>query len=563
MVKRLSANLSCDWSGKMNQIENKIKEALSEALFRAYDFQAQDQIIVEIPKDNIHGDYSTNIAMRIVKKLKMSPLVIAKNLAESLRDNKDIFTEVAVEGPGFINFRINQKLFSNVINQVLDTQENYGKNNSGQALKVNVEYVSANPTGDLHPGHARGAAAGDSLTRLMQFSGYDVTREFYLNDAGVQIDNMARSLQARYLNLFDMHVSFPEDGYRGQDIIDIAKQLKKEVGDLYVTDDLDKYFELIKEYGLKAETAKLKRDLDLFRVEFDVWTKESSIYEGNKVNKALDKVINSGYTYKHEGALWLKTTEFGDDKDRVLIKSDKTYTYLVPDIAYHQNKFDRGYELLVDLLGADHHGYIKRLKAAIQILGYNESQLEVDITQMAMMIKDGEEFKMSKRTGQSISLRELIEEIGVDALRYFYVDRAADSPMQLDLDLAIKQSNENPVYYAQYAHARMCSILAQGETYEKTKDFSLINQEKEIELLKHINEFSNVIADAARLRQPHKMSNYIQKLASLFHSFYGQHKVLDENNKELTSQRLGLVLASKITLANALNLIGVSAPETM
>lgn len=547
----------------MNQIENKIKEALSEALFRAYDFQAQDQIIIEIPKDNIHGDYSTNIAMRIVKKLKMSPLVIANKLAESLRNNKEIFTEVTVEGPGFINFRINQKLFSNVINQVLDTNENYGKNNSGQSLKVNVEYVSANPTGDLHPGHARGAAAGDSLTRLMKFSGYDVTREFYLNDAGVQIDNMARSLQARYLNLFDMHVPFPEDGYRGQDIIDIAKQLKKEVGDLYVADDLDKYFQQIKEYGLKAETAKLKRDLDLFRVEFDVWTKESSIYEENKVKKALDKVINSGYTYKHEGALWLKTTEFGDDKDRVLIKSDKTYTYLVPDIAYHQNKFDRGYELLVDLLGADHHGYIKRLKAAIQILGYNESQLEVDITQMAMMIKDGEEFKMSKRTGQSISLRELIEEIGVDALRYFYVDRAADSPMQLDLDLAIKQSNENPVYYAQYAHARMCSILAQGEKYEKTKDFSLVNQEKEIELLKHINEFSNVIADAAKLRQPHKMSNYIQKLASLFHSFYGQHKVLDENNQELTSQRLGLVLASKITLANALNLIGVSAPETM
>lgn len=547
----------------MNKIENKIKSAIKEVLLDKYNFKATDEIIVEIPKDNTHGDYSTNIAMRIVKTLKMSPKAIADTLAENLRENTEVFTEVSVAGPGFINFRVNQSLFSKVISQVLEEKDKFGSNNSGKNLKVNVEYVSANPTGDLHPGHARGAAAGDSLTRLMKFSGYDVTREFYLNDAGVQIDNMARSLQARYLNLFDMNVEFPEDGYRGQDIIDIAKQLKDEVGDKFVDSDLDKYFEDFKQYGLQEETAKLKRDLDLFRVEFDVWTPESSIYKENKVTDALNKVINSGHTYEEDGALWLKTTDFGDDKDRVLIKSDKTYTYLVPDIAYHQNKFDRGYELLVDLLGADHHGYINRLKAAIQILGYDKDQLEVDITQMALMIKDGEEFKMSKRTGQSISLRELISEVGVDALRYFYVDRAADSPMQLDLDLAIKQSNENPVYYAQYAHARMCSILTQGEMYPQAENFLLVNQEKEIELLKHINEFSNVIADAAKVRHPHKISNYIQKLASLFHSFYGQHKVLDDSNKELTSQRLGLVLASKITLANALNLIGVSAPESM
>ena len=487
----------------------------------------------------------------------MSPQIIANNLVSKLKENTDLFTEVSVAGPGFINFRVNQKHFANVIKQAIEEEKDFGSNNSGNGLKVNVEYVSANPTGDLHPGHARGAAAGDSLTRLMKFSGYDVTREFYLNDAGVQIDTMARSLQVRYLNLFGEEIPMPEDSYHGQDIIDIAKKLKSEVGAKYVSKDLDEYIEDFKVYGLKEETAKLKRDLDLFRVEFDVWTTESSIYEAGKVEAALDKVIKSGHTYESEGALWLKTTDFGDDKDRVLIKSDKTYTYLVPDIAYHQDKFDRGYDQLVDLLGADHHGYINRLKAAIQILGYDMDQLEVDITQMALMLKDGEEFKMSKRTGQSISLRELISEVGVDALRYFYVDRAADSPMQLDLDLAIKQSNENPVYYAQYAHARMCSILTQGQKYRHAEDYSLINAEKEIELLKHINEFSNVIADAARLRQPHKMSNYIQKLASLFHSFYGQHKVLDENNKELTSQRLGLVLASKITLANALNLIEI------
>ncbi|HZJ86436.1 MAG TPA: arginine--tRNA ligase [Erysipelotrichaceae bacterium] len=547
----------------MNKIEQKIKAAISAVLLSEYEFEADSDIIVEIPKDNTHGDYSTNIAMRIVKKLKMSPQIIANNLVSKLKENTDLFTEVIVAGPGFINFRVNQKHFANVIKQAIEEEKDFGSNNSGNGLKVNVEYVSANPTGDLHPGHARGAAAGDSLTRLMKFSGYDVTREFYLNDAGVQIDTMARSLQVRYLNLFGEEIPMPEDSYHGQDIIDIAKKLKSEVGAKYVSKDLDEYIEDFKVYGLKEETAKLKRDLDLFRVEFDVWTTESSIYEAGKVEAALDKVIKSGHTYESEGALWLKTTDFGDDKDRVLIKSDKTYTYLVPDIAYHQDKFDRGYDQLVDLLGADHHGYINRLKAAIQILGYDKDQLEVDITQMALMLKDGEEFKMSKRTGQSISLRELISEVGVDALRYFYVDRAADSPMQLDLDLAIKQSNENPVYYAQYAHARMCSILTQGQKYKQADDYSLVNAEKEIELLKHINEFSNVIADAAKVRQPHKISNYIQKLASLFHSFYGQHKVLDDSNPQLTSQRLGLVLASKITLKNALNLIGVSAPESM
>lgn len=547
----------------MNKIEVIIKDAINQILKSEYEIDSYEDIIIEIPKDNSHGDYSSNVAMRIVKQVRKSPKIIAENIAKLLREKSDIFTEVSVAGPGFINFRLNQKLFSDVISEVIKVRDDYGKNDSGKGIKVNVEYVSANPTGDLHPGHARGAAAGDSLTRLMKFSNYDVTREFYLNDAGVQIDNMAKSLQIRYLELFDIDIPFIEDGYHGQDIINIAKKLKAEVGDQYVSEDLDKYYKEFKAYGLKEETEKLKRDLNLFRVEFDVWTPESSIYAANKVEAALNKVIDSGHTYKKDGALWLKTTDFGDDKDRVLIKSDKSYTYLVPDIAYHQDKFDRGYDQLVDLLGADHHGYINRLKAAIQILGYNKDQLEVDITQMAMMIKDGKEFKMSKRTGKSISLRELIEEVGVDALRYFYVDRAADSPMQLDLDLAIKESSENPVYYAQYAHARMCSILAQGEKYDISETFNDLKREKEIDLIKHINEFSNVIADAAKVRQPHKISNYIQKLASLFHSFYGKHKVLDEENKEMTSQRLGLVLASKITLKNALNLIGVSAPESM
>lgn len=547
----------------MNKIESLIKAAIVKVVKEKYEYNAEDEVNLEIPKDNSFGDYSSNIAMRLVKQLKSNPREIAVTITSELEKDTDLFSEVSIAGPGFINFRVNQVHYANVIKQVLSEKDTFGKNNSGNGLKVNVEYVSANPTGDLHPGHARGAAMGDSITRIMKYSGYDVTREFYLNDAGVQIVNMARSLQARYLELFDLDVEFPEDGYKGQDIIEIAKKLKSEVNDKYVSDDMDEFYEEFRTYGLYEETEKLRRDLKLFNVEFDVWTKESEIYAAKKVETALQKVIDSGHTYEEDGALWLKTTDFGDDKDRVLVKSDKNYTYLTPDIAYHQDKFDRGYDLLIDLLGADHHGYINRLKASVEILGYNRDQLEVDITQMALMLKDGEEFKMSKRTGQSISLRELIEETSVDALRYMYVDRAPDSPMTIDLDLAISQSNENPVYYAQYAHARMSSILTQGEKYEISDDFNLLQDVKEIELVKHINEFSNVISDAAKVRLPNKISNYISKLATLFHSFYGSNKVLDEGNIELTGQRLGLVLATKIVLANALFLIGVSAPESM
>lgn len=547
----------------MNQIEKLVKDSIVKAILEKFEYDASEDVHLEIPKDNSFGDYSSNLAMRLTKKLGMAPRAIAEGLKSVLDLEIDLFSEISIAGPGFINFRLNQDHYGNVIKLILDEKDDYGRNNSGNGLKVNVEYVSANPTGDLHPGHARGAAMGDSLTRIMSFSGYDVTREFYLNDAGVQIENMAKSLQARYLELFDIEVEFPEDGYRGVDIIDIAKKLKSEVADKYVDSDLDKYYEEFRAYGLHEETEKLKRDLKLFKVEFDVWTKESDIYAANKVETALDKVKASGFTYQEDGALWLETTKFGDDKDRVLVKSDGDYTYLTPDIAYHQDKFDRGFDMLINLFGADHHGYINRLKSAIQILGYNKDQLEVDITQMALMYKDGEEFKMSKRTGKSISLRELIEETDVDALRYLYVDRAPDSPMTLDLDLALKKSNENPVYYAQYAHARMSSILTQGAKYIIADKYSSLVSEKEIELIKHLNEFSNVVSDSAKTRLPNKISNYISKLATLFHSFYGSNKVLDEANPELSEERLALVLASKTVLKNALNLIGVSAPESM
>lgn len=545
----------------MNQIENSLKLALKDAIKKSFDLDVED-ILIERPKDLSHGDYASNVAMKICKMAKSKPLDVANKILDNLDKASANIDKVEIAGPGFMNFFMSNDSLTSVIAKILTEKEQYGCSDYGQGIKYNIEYVSANPTGDLHPGHARGAAMGDSISRLMKMAGYDVTREYYLNDAGNQIHNMALSLQARYLQACGIDKAMPEDGYYGPDLIAIANELHDEVNDKYVEDTKENY-EFFRAYGLKKELDKLKRDLKAFNVEFDIWSSEKSLYERGLVEKALEALKANGYTYMQDGALWLKTTNFNDDKDRVLVKSDGSYTYLMPDIAYHLDKLDRGYDKLVDLFGADHHSYITRLKAAIQALGYESDKLTVDIIQMARMIKDGQEFKLSKRSGKAVSLKDLLQEAGCDAVRYFFVSRAADTQMDFDLDMATKKSNENPVYYAQYAHARMCSILRQAENIEEAKTFDLIDHEKELTLLKQLNEFTNVVVDCATTRMPHKMCNYIQKLASDFHSFYNECKVIDMDNMELTKQRIALVKACKITLGNALNSIGVSAPEKM
>ena len=548
----------------MNQIENKLKDMIVSAIKDIFSYQIeQDDIVIEIPKDKQYGDYSSNVAMRLAKVLRNSPLKIAAEMVKELTKNDAFFEKVEVAGPGFINFTLKNDQITDVLKVVLNAKDDYGRSDIGQGIKVNLEYVSANPTGDLHPGHARGAAMGDSVARIMSFAGFDVTREYYVNDAGNQIDNMAKSLQARYLQRCNVEVEMPEDGYNGPDLIVIADNLYNEVHDKYLNMTKEESLSYFRAYGLKEELAKLRNDLSQFRVEYDVWTSEQSIYDRNMVEKAVSKLKALNMTYEFEEALWLKTTVFGDDKDRVIVRSNGLYTYLTPDIAYHIDKFERGFDRLVDFLGADHHGYINRLKAAIQALGYDKDRLDIDIIQMARMIKDGEEFKMSKRTGKAVALKDLLDEAGVDAVRYYFASRAADTHMDFDLDMAVKQSNDNPVYYAQYAHARVCSILRSGEDYKMASDYGLLNDPKEIDLIKYINEFPKVVSDAALTRQPHKICNYIQKLAALFHSFYGECKVLDPNEADLSSQRLALVTAVKITLKNALMLIGVSAPERM
>ncbi len=551
----------------VNKIEISLKEVLRNAIISlgfVEDYKVE-QIVIEIPKDKAHGDYSSNIAMQLTKVLRRNPREIASQIIDAIDKDAGNIDHVEIAGPGFINLFLKKDAMTSIIKEVLEEDTHYGESNFGKGVKYNVEFVSANPTGDLHLGHAKGAAVGDCICRIMKAAGYDVTREYYINDAGNQITNLALSLYARYMQALGYEKELPEDGYHGKDIIEIAKKIVEVEGDKYLQCDEKEAISYFRNLGTQHELEKIKDILKEYRVSFDVWFSETSLYEGNKVVPTIEKLKEKGYTYEAEGALWFRSTDFGDDKDRVLIKSDGSYTYLTPDIAYHLNKLNRGYEYLVDLLGADHHGYIARMKAAIQALGYNADQLNIDIMQMVRMVENGEVVKMSKRTGNAVTIKDLIEDIGVDAARYFFVSKAASSPFDFDLGLAKSKSNENPVYYAQYAHARMCSIFAQANNanIEVASNYGLLTHEKEIELVKHINEFRNEVAESAKARTPHKIANYIQRLAQLFHSFYNDCHVIDANNVELSSQRLALVKASQITLRNALNLLGVSAPEKM
>ncbi|MED3571202.1 arginine--tRNA ligase [Cytobacillus praedii] len=553
----------------VEQMQSKLKQEIKDAVLKA-NLAAEEQIpdvILEVPKDKSHGDYSTNMAMQLARVAKKAPRQIAEALIENFDSSKASIKKIEMAGPGFINFHMDNSYLTNLIPTILEAGDRYGETNIGGKQKVQVEFVSANPTGDLHLGHARGAAVGDSLCNILAKAGYDVSREYYINDAGNQINNLAWSVEARYFQALGMEKEMPADGYHGEDIIGIGKKLAEEYGDKYVHADEKERFDFFRAYGLKVEMAKLKADLEDFRVPFDVWYSETSLYENGKIDKALTALKDNGHIFEEDGATWFRSTTFGDDKDRVLIKNDGSYTYLTPDIAYHKDKLERGFEQLINIWGADHHGYIPRMKAAIEALGYNRDALEVEIIQLVHLYKNGEKMKMSKRTGKAVTMRDLVEEVGLDATRYFFAMRSADTHMDFDLDLAVSQSNENPVYYAQYAHARISSILRQGEeqgmTVDSQADFSLISSEKEMDVLKKLGEFPQAVGEAAAKRLPHRITNYIFELASTFHSFYNAEKVLDADHPERTKARLALIKAVQTSLKNALALIGVSAPEKM
>lgn len=546
----------------MESADTKLRNAVSEALKQAFDLdKPADEIVIETPRSREHGDFAANTAMQLARVLRRNPRQIAEALAQAVDREKYGIQSVEVAGPGFLNFTMAQDSFAAAVGQILREKSDYG-NGAPNAIRVNLEYVSANPTGSLHLGHARGAAWGDSVSRIMKKAGYDVTREYYVNDAGNQIANLARSLQARYRQALGFEAEIGEDGYLGEDIRLKGKELADAYGDVYI-EETPENLDFFRREGISFELDKIRRDLNDYRVGFDVWSSEQTIRDAGLVDNVLARLKETDQSYEQDGATWFASTRYGDDKDRVLRKQDGSLTYLVPDLAYHDTKYGREYDEIIDFFGADHHGYVTRLKAGMQALGNDPEKLHVDIIQMVRLVNDGEEMKMSKRLGNATTIRELCERVGVDAARYFFVQRALDSHLDFDMELAARKSNENPVYYAQYAHARMCSIAKGARGLEPAEDVTGLEHEKELALMKVLTEFPKVVQDAARTRQVHKIVHYIQNLASHFHSFYNACKVIDPDAPELSAKRLALVNAARIVLAEALTLIGVNAPETM
>lgn len=552
----------------MSDLEQKIYAALADAVKSVYGIDAdEDTLLVEAPRDPKLGDYATSTAMRLARTLHKSPMEIGEALAEKLREAIPEAESVTVAKPGFINFRLKSNALSSIINRILEAGADYGRNDSGKGERVLVEWVSANPTGDLHCGHARNAAWGDSICRLLEHSGYDVLREFYVNDAGNQIVMLGESLVARYFEHFGKEYPLPENGYHAEDVKHIAEDIAAQDGDKWMTADPAERLEYFMNEGKTRELEKIDRDLKLYRVTIQSWMHETFFYENNRkrINDCLKMMDEKGLLYEKDGALWFKSTDYGDDKDRVLRKSDGTLSYLTPDIANHVYKCERGYKKLINLWGADHHSYVTRMQAALTALGYPEGTLTIDLIQMVRMVENGVEVKMSKRTGNAITIRELCEDVGVDAARWYFSSKDISSQMDFDLKQAVAKDNNNPVYYAQYAHSRMCSIMRNPAIpeFHKVDSYDRLTDEKELLLMKMMGEFTSTVAKAAKLRKPNLISEYIISLVKLYHSYYNVARVNNPDDPELTNQRIGLVKALQITLSNALNLLGVSAPESM
>ena len=537
--------------------EEKLKLALEQAAL-ALGLEANAaSIVIERSRDVAHGDYSTNLAMRLSKAAGKNPRDLAAEIASNIKE--EAVEKIEIAGPGFINFFMHKDAMQNVIAKVIEEGENYGKL-PPKNQKINLEYVSANPTGDLHLGHTRCAAVGDSLARLLTYDGYDVTREFYVNDCGNQIEHLGNSIRARYHELFGEPLQLGDDDYHGQDLIAIAQSIKDEFGDRYLQDDQASHDFFIR-YGIDHELAKLKKDLSDFGVSFDVFTYESDIRKGGTIDKTLEFL--KPHLYESEGATYLKTTDYLDDKDRPVLKSNGQPTYFLPDICYHYNKGNRGFDHLIDVLGSDHHGYVNRMKSALMMKGYKEDYLEVTFVQVVRVFRDGVEVKMSKRTGKAIAHRDLVEDIGVDAVRYFFTERSQSAHLDFNYNLAMEQSSSNPVYYCQYAHARCASLLKLGEDIPLDLSGKGLTNVEECAILKHLADFASMIEGAARDRAPYKVAAYAHDLAEKFHEFYAKNRVIDRDNIPLTASRLALIKAVKIAMENALGILGVSAPEKM
>lgn len=549
-----------------NIIENAIKSAIACGDLIEADIP---DFIIEKPANKANGDFSSNAAMAGARAFKKAPRMIAEAIVDKIDLAETLFEKVEIAGPGFLNFYLSQRYYAEILKDVFARGDDYGKSDFGQGKRVLVEFVSANPTGPMHIGNARGGAIGDCLASVLDWAGYEVNREFYVNDAGNQIEKFATSLEIRYLQHFDDSIEMPEDAYHGADIVNHAESYIAEYGDRLVNVPSEERRKALVDYALPKNIAGLEHDLGRYRITYDKWFRESTLHNDGSVNEVINALKEKGVTYEQDGALWFKASEFGNDKDIVLIRANGLPTYIVPDIAYHYNKLvTRGYDKAIDVLGADHHGYVPRMKAALTALGLDADRLDIVIMQMVRLVRDGETIKLSKRSGKAITLNTLIDEVPLDAARFFFNLREPNSHFDFDLELAAKQSSENPVYYVQYAHARICSIirkaLEQGvELRTPTDDeMLLLNSEEEKDLIRHLSALTDEIISAAKAYDPAKITHYVIELATLFHKFYNAQRVMVDD-ESLMQARLYLCTAVKDTIKNILTMLKITTPEVM
>ena len=553
------------------ELKNIIEQAVKNAVSKGDLPEAEmPQFNIEKPANKDNGDYSTNVAMAGARAFKKAPRMIAEAIVSCIDLDGTAFERVEIAGPGFMNFFLSQQFYSNVLKDVFSCGKDYGKSDYGQGKRVLVEFVSANPTGPMHIGNARGGAIGDCLASVLDWAGFSVNREFYVNDAGNQIEKFATSLEVRYLQHYDSSIELPEDAYHGQDIVEHAENFIKEYGDKYVNADSKERRKALVDFALPKNIAGLERDLGRYRITYDKWFRESTLHNDGSVQRVIDALKEKGVTYEQDGALWFKASEYGNDKDIVLVRANGLPTYIVPDIAYHYNKLvTRGYDKAIDVLGADHHGYVPRMKAALTALGLDASRLDCVIMQMVRLVREGETIKLSKRSGKAITLNTLIDEVPLDAARFFFNLREPNSHFDFDLELAAKQSSENPVYYVQYAHARICSIIKkaqeQGVELKTPSDdeLALLNSKEEKDLIRHLSLLTDEIVSAAKSYDPAKITHYVIELATLFHKFYNAQRVMLDDNEGLMQARLFLCKAVKDTIYNILTMLKITAPEVM
>ena len=552
------------------ELKEKIVAAVNSAVANGELPQADmPDFIIEKPQDKKNGEFSSNIPMAGARAYKKAPRMIAESIVSNLDLEGTLFEKAEIAGPGFINFFLSDEYYAKILKDVVESGEDYGKSDYGEGKKILVEFVSANPTGPMHIGNARGGAIGDCLASVLQYAGYDVKREFYINDAGNQIEKFATSLEVRYLQACGKDIEMPEDAYHGADITEHADNFKAQYGDKYADAPGEERRKALVDFALPQNIAGLERDLGKYRITYDKWFRESTLHNDGSVERVIAALKEKGATYEQDGALWFKASEYGNDKDIVLIRNNGLPTYIVPDIAYHYNKLvTRGFDKAIDVFGADHHGYVPRMKAALTALGLDADRLDIVIMQMVRLVRDGETIKLSKRSGKAITLGTLLEEVPIDAARFFFNLREPNSHFDFDLELAAKQSSDNPVYYVQYAHARICSILKRAkeqgvEITDPTMDeLKLLTSSEERELITHLSALTDEIISAAKNYDPAKITHYVIELATLFHKFYNAHRVVTDD-KALMNARLYLCTAVKSTIHNILTMLKIEAPESM